>query len=113
VRTLRRVGALGVLAVVALLALAGTASADPGTEYVAGYGGAGRVMMRSTHPGENCITHRAIYVLHTDDAETTNGAERADSPPGMGWVCVTRAGYDWATIGKWWPGQSRPGVPRG
>jgi hypothetical protein len=70
VRTLRRVGALGVLAVVALLALAGTASADPGTEYVAGYGGAGR-------------------------------------------VCVTRAGYDWATIGKWWPGQSRPGVPRG
>ena len=99
------------LALAAIFAAAGTALADPGDGYVSGYDGAGMVTMRSTTPSDSCATRRAIYVVHTDDPEVANGAQRADSAPGMGWACVNRATYDQFTIGQWWPG--RPHGPRG
>ena len=72
------------LALAGLLASTGTAAAetgphDPGDEYVSGYDGAGAVSLTSTHPGEGCITHRAILVIHTDDPLDGNAAQRADS----------------------------------
>lgn len=109
---MRKTVRAGVLALLIGSGLAvGTGVASAGTDgYVAGYDGAGMVSLRSTTPGENCITRRAIYVVHTDNPEIP-AAKRADSAPGAGWVCVTREAYARYTIGQWWSGRSSG--PRG
>lgn len=108
IRTLRGIGVAAAVAGT-LVVLPGTASAAE-SGYVSGYEGAGMVSGRTTHPGDNCLSRRALYVVHTDNPEIPE-AKRGDSAPGAGLVCVTQAAFDRYTIGQWWSGRARG--PRG
>ncbi len=108
---MRRPTTVAALVTAALLTAASPAFADPGSGYVSGHEGAGRVTARSTSPAGSCATRRALVVIDYVDPEFANGAQRGDSAPGQGWVCVSKAAYTDMPIGSWWSG--RASGPRG
>lgn len=100
---IRRIGAVAVLVGGMLAGLAGTAFAGDSEEYVSGHTLRGEVVLRSTSPGSDCITRRALFVTNFVIDESV---DRYDGQNGSGWVCVTQRGYDANPLGSWWNGRT-------
>ncbi len=99
---MRRTFTIAALVAGALLGVPAAALAsqvDDRQEYVSGYDGPGEVLMRSTNPGGNCATRRALLV--TNNLLVPERQHRTGKA-GQGWVCVTQAGYDGNPVASWW-----------
>ena len=95
----------------ALFATSTAASAAPFDDrdhYVSGYDGPGEVLMRSTNPGSDCQTRRALLV--TNNLLVPDRLHRSGKA-GSGWVCVTQAGYAANPVASWWD-NTGPGPKR-
>jgi hypothetical protein len=101
---MKRIGTIVALTAGLLVGIASPAFAGDAEEYVSGHALRGEVILRSTNPGSDCATRRALLVSNMVVDESYN---RYDGRNGSGWVCVTQRGYDDNPVSAWWSGPSR------